>query len=67
MLAKAAVKLCSLFRAEAKLGLALRVVQTLPESHGDLSSFAGRELEERGQCIRAHELILSHLDHVGKQ
>jgi hypothetical protein len=46
MLAKAAIKLCSLFGAEAKLGLALRLVETLPESHGDLSSFARRKLEE---------------------
>ena len=43
MLAKAMIKFSSLFRVEAELGLALRLVGTLPESHGNLSSFAGRK------------------------
>jgi len=67
MLVKAAIKLCSLFRVEAKLRLALRLLETLPQRHGDLSSFARRKLEERIQCIKSHEIILSPLDNVGKR
>src|SRR4029453_10082495 len=67
MLANAAIKFCKLFRVEAELGLALVLVETLPQSHGDLGTLARRKLEEQTQCLGCHKLIVSHVDHVGKK
>jgi hypothetical protein len=66
MLLKPPIELRRLLAGESQLRLALSVVQTRPERHGQICSFTGWQFQQVTQNVRIHALILPRPTPFGK-